>query len=82
MFKLKRIRAPIYVVFITLIIPLWSNGVELNIMNIKDIRLSSKYKDYTNVFSKEETSKFPDFMWVEYFIPIKEDVEVLYNPIY
>jgi hypothetical protein len=51
-------------------------------MDIKEIRLPPKYKDYINVFSKEEASKFPDFTRVEHSIPIKEDVEVLYNPIY
>jgi hypothetical protein len=61
MFKLKRIRVPIYVIFIIPIIPLRSDGVELNIMNIKEIRLPPKYEDYINVFSKEEASKFPNF---------------------
>jgi hypothetical protein len=82
MFKLERIKAPIYVVFITLIIPLRSNSVELNMMNIEEIRLSLKYKNYFNVFSKEEASKFPNFTRVEYFILIKEGVKVLYNSIY
>jgi hypothetical protein len=51
-------------------------------MNIKEIRLSPKYKDYIDVFSKEEASKFPNFTRVEHFISIKEGVEVPYSPIY
>jgi hypothetical protein len=82
MFKLERIRTSIYVMFVTLAIPLWSNDVELNKTNMKEIQLSSKYEDYINIFSKEEASKFPDFTRVEHFILIKEDVEVSYNSIY
>jgi hypothetical protein len=63
-------------------IPLWSNGVELNMIDTEEIRLSSKYKNYINVFSKEEASKFPNSTRVEYFILIKEGIEVLYSPIY
>jgi hypothetical protein len=82
MFKLERLKVSIYAVFITLMIPLRSNGVKLNATDIEDIRLPPKYKDYANVFSKEEASKFLDSTRVEYFIPIEEGVEVLYNPIY
>jgi hypothetical protein len=82
MFKLKRIRAPIYVVFITSTILLWSDGVELNTIDTKEIRLPLKYKDYVDVFSEEETSKFPDSTRVKYPIPIEEGVEVPHSPIY
>jgi hypothetical protein len=82
MFKLKRIGAPIYVMFITSAIPLRSDGVELNATDTEDIRLPPKYKDYTNVFSEEEASKFPDFTRVKYSILIEEGVEVPYSPIY
>jgi hypothetical protein len=82
MFKLERLRAPIYVVFVTSAIPLRSDDVELNTTDTEEIRLPSKYKDYADVFSEEEASKFPNFTRVEYFIPIKEGVEVLYNSIY
>jgi hypothetical protein len=82
MFKLERIRALIYVMFVTSAIPLRSDGVELNMMDTEDIRLSPEYKDYANVFSEEEALKFPDSTRVEYFILIKEGVEVPYNPIY
>jgi hypothetical protein len=82
MFKLERIRTPIYIVFIISIIPLWSNDVELNTTDIEEIQLLFKYKDYVDVFSKEETSKFPNFTRVEYFISIKEGVKVLYDFIY
>jgi hypothetical protein len=69
-------------VFITPAIPLRSDGVKLNMTDTEDIRLPSEYKDYVDVFSKEEASKFPDFTRVEYFIPIEEGVEVSYNLIY
>jgi hypothetical protein len=49
---------------------------------MEDIRLPSKYKDYIDVFSKEEASKFPNFTRVKYSILIKEGVEVLYDSIY
>jgi hypothetical protein len=82
MFKLERIKASIYIIFITSIIPLWSDDVELNTTNIEEIRLPSKYKNYVNVFSKEEASKFLDFTRVKYSISIEEGVEVSYNSIY
>jgi hypothetical protein len=81
-FKLERIKAFIYVIFIISIIPLRSDNVELNAMNTKEIQLPSNYKDYVNVFSKEEASKFLNSTRVKYFISIKEGVEVPYNPIY
>jgi hypothetical protein len=71
MFELERIGAPIYVVFIISIILLRSDGVELNATDMKDIRLSPKYKDYADVFSEEEASKFPDSTRVEHFIFIE-----------
>jgi hypothetical protein len=82
MFKLKRLRAPIYVIFVISTIPLWSDGVGLNTTNTKEIRLSPKYKNYVNVFSKEEALKFLNFTRVEHSILIEEGVEVSYNPIY
>jgi hypothetical protein len=82
MFKLERLRASIYVMFITSIIPLRSDSVELNIMDIEEIRLPPKYKDYADVFSEEEALKFPDFTRVEYSISIKEGVEVPHSLIY
>jgi hypothetical protein len=82
MFKLERIRVPIYVVFITSTIPLRSDDVELNTTDTEEIQLPSKYENYINVFSEEEASKFPDSTRVEYFIFIKEGVEVPYNLIY
>jgi hypothetical protein len=51
-------------------------------MDIEEIQLPSKYKDYVDVFSEEEASKFPNSTRVEYFIFIEEDAEVLYGPIY
>jgi hypothetical protein len=51
-------------------------------IDMKEIQLSFKYKNYINVFSKEETSKFPNSTRVEYFILIKEGVKVLYSSIY
>jgi hypothetical protein len=82
MFKLKRIRALIYIVFIISAIPLRSDDVELNMTDTEDIRLPPKYKNYANVFSEEEASKFPDSTRVEYFILIKENVKVPYDLIY
>jgi hypothetical protein len=64
------------------VIPLRSDSVELNATDTEEIRLSSKYKDYADVFSEEETSKFPNSTRVEYFIPIEEGVEVPYGLIY
>jgi hypothetical protein len=82
MFKLERLRAPIYVVFVTSVIPLRSDGVELNATNTEEIRLPPKYEDYADVFSEEEASKFPDSTRVEYFILIEEGVEVSHDLIY
>jgi hypothetical protein len=82
MFELERIRTSIYVVFVTPAILLRSDGVELNMMNTEDIQLPLKYKNYVDVFSEEEASKFPDSTRVEYSISIKEGVEVPYNSIY
>jgi hypothetical protein len=82
MFKLERLRAPIYVMFITLTIPLRSDGVELNTIDIKEIRLPPKYKDYADVFSEKEASKFPDSTRVEHSILIEEGAEVSHGPIY
>jgi hypothetical protein len=48
----------------------------------EDIQLPLKYKDYIDVFSEEEASKFPNSTRVEHFILIEEGVEVPYNPIY
>jgi hypothetical protein len=50
--------------------------------NTEEIRLPSKYKDYVDVFSEEEASKFPDSTRVEYSIPIEEGAEVPHDPIY
>jgi hypothetical protein len=82
MFELKRLRALIYVVFITSAIPLRSDSVELNTIDTEEIRLPPKYKNYVNVFSEEEASKFPNSTRVEYSISIKEDAEVPYSLIY
>jgi hypothetical protein len=51
-------------------------------MDIEEIRLPPKYKDYADVFSEEEALKFPDFTRVEYSISIKEGVEVPHSLIY
>jgi Reverse transcriptase (RNA-dependent DNA polymerase) len=82
MFELERLKAPIYVVFVTPAILLRSDGVELNTMDTEEIRLPPEYKDYADVFLEEEASKFPNSTRVEYSIPIKEGAEVPYNPIY
>jgi hypothetical protein len=82
MFKLERLRAPIYIVFITPTIPIWSDSVELTTLSTEPITLPLKYKEYAKVFSKEETAKFLDSTYVEHSILIKEGVEVLYGSIY
>jgi hypothetical protein len=82
MFELERLRAPIYVVFVTSAIPLRSDGVELNATDTEEIRLPPKYKDYADVFSEEEASKFPDSTRVEHSILIEEGAEVPHGPIY
>jgi hypothetical protein len=82
MFELERLKAPIYIVFVILAIPLWSDDIELNTTNIEEIRLPPEYEDYANVFSEEEASKFPNFTRVEHSIPIKEGAEVPYSSIY
>jgi hypothetical protein len=82
MFKLERLGAPIYVVFVTPAIPLRSDDVELNMTDTEEIRLPSEYKDYVNVFSEEEALKFPDSTRVEHSILIEEGAEVPHGPIY
>jgi hypothetical protein len=82
MFKLKRLKAPIYIVFITLMNLMWSNNVKLYAMRAEEVQLLAEYDVYTNIFSKEEAIKFSNFMCVKHAISIKEDVEVLYSSIY
>jgi hypothetical protein len=52
------------------------------VIDTEEIRLPSEYKNYVNVFSEEEASKFPNSTRVEYFILIEEGVEVPHGPIY
>jgi hypothetical protein len=82
MFELERLRAPIYIVFITLMILMRSDGVELYTIEAEEIQLSSEYTDYANVFLEEEAVKFLEFTHVEHAIPIEEGVEVPYRLIY
>jgi hypothetical protein len=82
MFKLERLRAPIYITFITSIVPIRSDGVELNAIDTKEVRLLTKYKAYTDLFLEVEAVKFPNNTRIEHFILIKESVEVLYSLIY
>jgi NhaP-type Na+/H+ and K+/H+ antiporter len=77
MFKLKRLGAPIYIVFIALMVLMWSDGVELYIIEIEEIQLSSKYANYANIFLEEEVVKFLESTHVKHAIPIKEGVEVV-----
>jgi hypothetical protein len=82
MFKLKRLRAPIYIMFIVLMILMWSDDVELYIIEIEEIQLSSKYADYIDIFLKEEAAKFLKSTYMKHTISIKEGVEVSYKSIY
>jgi hypothetical protein len=52
------------------------------VIDTEEIRLPLEYKDYVDVFSEEEASKFPDFTRVKYSILIEEGVEVPYSSIY
>jgi hypothetical protein len=52
------------------------------VIDIEEIRLPSEYKDYANVFSEEEASKFPDSTRVKHSILIEEGAEVPHSPIY
>jgi hypothetical protein len=82
MFKLERLRASIYIVFIVSMVPMRSDGVELYAIEAEEIQLPSKYVDYTDVFLEEEAMKFPESTRVEHAIPIEEDAEVSYELIY
>jgi hypothetical protein len=82
MFKLERLKASIYIVFIIPIILMRSNSVELTILSIELITLLFKYEKYAKIFFKEEVAKFPDFTRVKHSILVKEDVEVSYGLIY
>jgi hypothetical protein len=82
MFKLERLRASIYIVFITSIIPMRSDSVELTTLSIKPITLPLEYEEYAKVFSEEEAAKFLDSTRVEHSILVEEGVEVPYGSIY
>jgi hypothetical protein len=82
MFKLERLKALIYVVFVTSIVLIRSDYVALYTLNIEEIQLPPKYQEYAKIFSKIEATKFLDSTYVEHSIPIKEGAEVLYNLIY
>jgi hypothetical protein len=82
MFKLERLKAPIYIMFITSTISIRSDSVELTTLSTESITLPPKYKEYAKVFSKEETAKFLDSTCVEHSILVEEGVEVPYDLIY
>jgi prophage maintenance system killer protein len=82
MFELKRLKAPIYIVFIAPMVLMRSDDVELYTIEVEEIQLSFKYTNYVDVFLKEEAAKFLKSICVEHAIPIKEDVEVSYKSIY
>jgi Reverse transcriptase (RNA-dependent DNA polymerase) len=82
MFELERLKIPIYVIFVISTISLRSDSVKLNTTDTEEIRLPPEYKDYANVFSEEEASKFPNSTRVEHFILIEEGAEVPHSPIY
>jgi hypothetical protein len=47
-----------------------------------ELRLLEAYKDYTDVFSKTEAGKLPDFTRVVHFINIEKRKIILFNFIY
>ena len=82
MFKLKRADALIYAVYLNSAPSMQNAGIELYSTEAVKIQLLKKYKDYTNIFSEEETDKMSDFMHIEHSIFIKKDKNVLFRSIY
>jgi hypothetical protein len=82
MFKLERLEAPIYIVFVALMILIWSDDIELYTIEVEEIQLPFKYINYIDIFLKEEVMKFLEFIYIKHIIPIEEDAEVLYSLIY
>ena len=82
MFKLKRADTSIYTVYLNPASFIQNAGIELYSTEAVKIQLLKKYKDYTDVFSEEETDKMPDFVHIEHLILIKEDKNVSFKPIY
>ena len=82
MFKLRRVDALIYTVYLNSVPLIQNAGIELYSTEVIKIQLLKKYKDYTNVFSEEKTDKMPDFVYIEHLIFIKKDKNVLFKSIY
>jgi hypothetical protein len=82
MSKLEELGIPIYTLFVTPANPMRSDSVELNSVEAEEVRLPPEYKAYADVFSESEAAKFPDSTRVEHSIPIEEDAEVSFGPIY
>jgi hypothetical protein len=82
MFELKRLKAPIYIVFIAPVVLMRSDDIELYAIEAEEIQLPSKYANYADVFLEEEVAKFLESTHVEHAIPIEEGAEVPYRLIY
>ena len=82
MFKLKRASILIYIIYLNSVSFMWNTDIELYSTDIIKIQLLKKYKDYTDIFSKEKTAKISNFMHIEYLIFIKKDKNVSFKSIY
>ena len=82
MFKLKRADTLIYTVYLNSMPLIQNVSIELYSTEVIKIQLLKKYKDYTDVFSEEETDKMSNFMHIEHLIFIKEDKNVSFKSIY
>jgi hypothetical protein len=80
--ELKRLRAPIYAVYLTPANPLRDDCLGLNSIEVAEVQLLKEYEDYADVFLEENALKLPDFTRVEHAISIEEGKEVLFSSIY
>ena len=51
-------------------------------VNVEPVRLLLEYKDYTNIFFKEDAVNLPNGICITHAINIYKGLQVPYNPIY
>jgi hypothetical protein len=81
MLRITRIKL-IFVIFLVPAKRRLAVSVSLNENEVNELRLLEAYRDYTDVFSKTEARKLPDFTRVMHFINIEERKSVFFGFIY
>ena len=57
-------------------------SIKLYSIDVVEIQLLKKYKDYANVFSEKEVVKMPDFVYIKHSIFVEKDKNVSFKFIY